>query len=146
MAIVPSAVGAERGRAQLALSSATPTVSSMSHQWREAVERERIEKRRVTVQRISSHVGPKQLHSVAVVLDTAKETGVASYRSETVASLKRVCYVIWPLFNAKRRSGAIRCSRAIESASKSPRLPVAKAWTSSTTIVFSPANIVKLSG
>src|SRR5438045_6139082 len=39
--IVPSAVGAERGRAQLALSSATPTVSSMSAQWREAVAGDR---------------------------------------------------------------------------------------------------------
>ncbi|MEU5988004.1 FkbM family methyltransferase [Spirillospora sp. NPDC047418] len=33
VAIVPGAAGAERGKAQLALSSATPTVSSMSSDW-----------------------------------------------------------------------------------------------------------------
>jgi FkbM family methyltransferase len=39
--IVPSAVGARPGRAQLALSSATPTVSSLSAQWRDAVAADR---------------------------------------------------------------------------------------------------------
>src|SRR5437762_7152286 len=39
--IIPSAVGARLGRAQLALSSATPTVSSLSPQWRDAVAAER---------------------------------------------------------------------------------------------------------
>jgi hypothetical protein len=43
-------------------------------------------------------------------------------------------------------SGAIACSRASASASRSPRLPVAKAWTSSTTTRFKPANSAKLSG
>ena len=43
------------------------------------------------------------------------------------------------------RFGAIACSRARLSASKSPRLPVAKAWTSSITIRFSVPNSSKLS-
>ena len=43
-------------------------------------------------------------------------------------------------------SGAIACSRASASASRSPRFCVAKAWISSTTTRFSPANNAKLSG
>ena len=39
--IVPMAVGARAGRAQLALSSATPTVSSMSPDWIESVAADR---------------------------------------------------------------------------------------------------------
>jgi FkbM family methyltransferase len=39
--IVPQAVGARPGRATLALSTATPTVSSMSADWREAVATDR---------------------------------------------------------------------------------------------------------
>jgi FkbM family methyltransferase len=39
--IVPGAVGAEAGRARLALSSATPTVSSMSPDWMESVVTDR---------------------------------------------------------------------------------------------------------
>ena len=42
--------------------------------------------------------------------------------------------------------GAIACSRVSASASRSPRLPVANACTSSTTTRFSPANSAKLSG
>ena len=43
-------------------------------------------------------------------------------------------------------AGAIACSRASDSASRSPRLPLAKAWTSSTTTRFSPAKSCALSG
>jgi FkbM family methyltransferase len=39
--IVPGAVGARAGRARLALSTATPTVSSMSHDWIETVAADR---------------------------------------------------------------------------------------------------------
>ncbi len=39
--IVANAVGARRGRTQLALSSKTPTVSSMSHEWIESVTEDR---------------------------------------------------------------------------------------------------------
>jgi FkbM family methyltransferase len=39
--IVPKAVGAERGRSRLAVSTATPTVSSMSPSWVEAVAADR---------------------------------------------------------------------------------------------------------
>ncbi|HEX5541923.1 MAG TPA: FkbM family methyltransferase [Micromonospora sp.] len=41
MTIVPTAVGARAGRARLALSSATPTVSSMSQNWIESVTADR---------------------------------------------------------------------------------------------------------
>ncbi|TDC47249.1 FkbM family methyltransferase, partial [Actinomadura sp. KC345] len=41
VAIVPGAAGAEPGRAELAVSSATPTVSSMSRDWITSVTRDR---------------------------------------------------------------------------------------------------------
>ena len=51
----------------------------------------------------------------------------------------------WPTGRRGAAPARSRCSRASDSESRSPRLPVAKAWTSSTTTVERPANRVKLS-